>query len=105
MSDKIILTNQSQLKKKYGSSTAIDKELKKMIAADKGRGIKTTVVHVDVAAEMKKYGGKAVTSAGSAAQNKAAIDAVYNKADPDYLMLLGATDEAHWDLLVWGYHS
>jgi len=92
MSDKIILTNQSQLKKKYGNTAALDKALKGMIAADKQRGIATTVVHLDDAAQMKKYGGKAVMSAGSASQNKAAIDAVYNKADPDYLMILGATD-------------
>ena len=92
MDDKIIVTNQGRLAKKYGSTTAIDKELKAMIAADKKRGIATAVVHLDDAVEMKTFGGKAVTSAKSASQNKAAIDAVFKKTDPDYLMILGATD-------------
>ena len=92
MSDKIIITNRSQLKKKYGNTTALDEALKAMTAADKQRDIATTVVYLDDAAQMKKFGGKAVTSAGSASQNKAAIDAVYKTTDADYLMILGATD-------------
>jgi hypothetical protein len=92
MSDKIIITNRSQLKKKYGNTTALDEALKAMIAADKQRGIATTVVYLDDATQMKKFGGMAVTSAGSASQNKAAIDAVYKTTDADYLMILGATD-------------
>ncbi len=92
MSDKIILTNQSQLTKKYGNTAVLDQFLKRLIAADKQRGIDTVIVHVDDAAQMKKYGGKAVKSAHVASQNKAAIDAIYKQANPDYLMILGATD-------------
>ncbi len=92
MPDKIILTNQSQLNKKYGNTAPLDQALKRMIAADKQRGITTLVVYLDDAVQMKNFGGKAVKSARIASQNKAAIDAVYKKTNPDYLMILGATD-------------
>lgn len=92
MSDKLIVTNQGRLQTKYSSTSLIDAALKGMITADKARGITTTIVHLDDASQMKKYGGNAVKSHKSASQNKAAIDAVFRKVDPDYLMILGATD-------------
>lgn len=93
MSDKLILTNQTRLKAKYGTGFgAIQSALNKLIASDAVRGIKTLVVAIDDSKVMSKYGGKAVLNAGSFKQNKDAVDAVCKSAKPDYLVLLGATD-------------
>ena len=71
MSDKIIITNRSQLKKKYGNTTALDEAIKAMIAADKQRGIATTVAYLDDATQMKKFGGKAAPSSTSSSRSPA----------------------------------
>ena len=92
MSAKIIVSNRGQLKKKYTSLSKLQKAINRLKAADKTRGIDTTLVYVDDAAQMKKYNGTAVTSAKSAKQNKEAIDAIYKKEVPEYLMILGASD-------------
>jgi hypothetical protein len=41
---------------------------------------------------MKEVGGRPVSSAGDYKQNKAAVDKVYQARQPEYLMLLGATE-------------
>ena len=93
MSDKVIVTNWTALKKKYGSKVSqIDAAIKKMIAADKARGLDTILLRIDSAADMKKVGGKAVISASNQKQNKNAIDAIDEKLSPDYILILGATD-------------
>src|SRR5687768_16929747 len=101
MTTKIIDTNESALKAKYGSAglKKIDAGVKKLIKADKARGIETRVIAVDNAAAMKKVKGKAVKMASSPKQNKDAIDKVYRASLPDYLMILGAPDVIpHQDL-------
>ena len=96
MSDKVIVTNGSRLRKKYGSNSTttgtIAKALKALVAADKKRGIKTTVVFMDDSVQMKKLNAPQVTSHKNAKQNKQAIDTIYSKLQPDYLMILGASD-------------
>src|SRR5688572_7543025 len=94
MTTKIIVTNETALKAKYGSAglKKINAALKKLIAADKTRGIGTRVIAIDNAAAMKKVKGKAVKKASSPKQNKDAIDKVYRASLPDYLMILGAPD-------------
>jgi hypothetical protein len=101
MDDKIIVTNRSALVGKYGSKgfATIRKALAALAAADKKRGIKSRVVYLDDKASMKKIGGKAVANATHPRDNKAAIDAVFKKMKPDYLMILGAPDVVpHQDL-------
>lgn len=101
MDDKIIVSNRGALLRKYGSKgvTAIEKALAALKAADKKRGINSTVLYLDDVAAMKKLGGKAVVSAANPRENKAAIDAVFKSSDPDYLMILGARDVVpHQDL-------
>ncbi len=101
MSDKIIVTNVSALRKKYGKGlTKIQTAWKKLIAADKLRGFKTRVIALDSAAAMKKFKVAAVTDAAHAKQNKQAIDAIYRALLPEYLLILGAVDVVpHQDLL------
>lgn len=94
MDDKIIVTNRNALRAKYGKSgfVKIQKSVAGLIAADARRGLRSRMVFVDDPAAMKRYGGKAVTDAASPQQNKAAIDAIYRKTSPEYLMILGAPD-------------
>lgn len=101
MDDKIIVTNRSALSAKYGAAglAQIGKALDALVAADAKRGITTRVVHLDDAAAMKRFGAAPVADRKSPKQNKAAIDAVFTKTEPDYLMILGSTDVVpHQDL-------
>ncbi len=101
MTDKIIVTNVSALRKKYGKGlTKIQTAWKKLIAADKLRGFKTRVIALDSATAMKKFKVAAVTDAAHAKQNKLAIDAIYRALLPEYLLILGAVDVVpHQDML------
>lgn len=101
MADKVIITNLSALKEKYRASgvMAIKKAIRSLIAADKKRGLNTTLVALDDAKQMEKLNAPAVKAPADAKQNKRAIDGVYQASRPDYLMLLGATDVIpHQDL-------
>ncbi|HEY0321966.1 MAG TPA: hypothetical protein VGC66_13490 [Pyrinomonadaceae bacterium] len=93
MDDKVIVTNLSALRSKYGKGLPkIEAAIKRLVAADKKRGIATRFVALDDAATMKKLNAPPVTNAGDFKQNKQAIDGVYRALMPDYLMILGAND-------------
>lgn len=93
MDDKVIVTNLSALKSKYGAGLQkIEAAIKKLIAADKKRGIATRLVALDDAVGMKRLNAPPVTNASDFKQNKQAIDGVYRALMPDYLMILGAND-------------
>ena len=101
MPDKVIVTNEGALRQKYGAAgwRAIAKAIKALIAADKKRGLNTRLVALDRAATMKRLGGRAVNSVMDCRANKEAIDAIYTKLDPDYLLILGSLDVVpHQDL-------
>lgn len=101
MPDKIIITNDSALKSKYGVQgyAAIKAAVQGLIEADDKRGLKTVYMAVDNASAMGKVGGKVVTDASDPKQNKDAVDAISKKLAADYLMLLGAPDVIpHQDL-------
>lgn len=100
--DKLIVTNGSVLKKKYGRAgmTKLNAALRALIAADKQRGLRTLLVQLDSATALKRYQAPVVKDAASPKQNKAAIDALYRRIQPSYLMILGATDVIpHQDML------
>ena len=92
--DKVIVTNLSALKRKYGTTGVqkIQAALKNLIAKDRKRGLVTRLYFLDDAAAMKQVNGKPVTKATDPKQNKNAIDAVYRAFAPDYLMILGSID-------------
>lgn len=94
LDDKLIVSNRSALRAKYGGAglRQLNAALSALIAADKKRGLKTRVVYLDDARSMKALSAPVVTDAGSPRQNKLAVDALYAKLVPDYLVLLGATD-------------
>lgn len=94
LDDKLIVSNRSALRAKYGGAglKQLNAALSALIAADKKRGLKTRVVYLDDARSMKALAAPVVTAADSPRQNKLAVDALYAKLAPDYLVLLGATD-------------
>lgn len=94
MDDKIIVTNGAALRAKYGSDglANLGKAIDALIKADGKRGIKSRLVYLDRPASMNSFNGSAVTDASDPEQNKKAIDAIFRKADPEYLMILGAID-------------
>lgn len=99
---KAIVTNVGALKKKYGNAgwKQLQAALDALIAADKARGLSTTVVALDSAVAMRRFKGRPVKDASSPKQAKAAIDAVYKALAPEYLMILGAVDVVpHQDLV------
>jgi hypothetical protein len=101
MSDKVILTNLTALKQKYGATglKKIRSALKDLIAADKKRGLITSLVALDDPQVMKKLKAPLVNDPASTRDNKRAIDGVYKTLAPDYLMILGAIDVVpHQDL-------
>jgi hypothetical protein len=101
MNEKVIVTNLGALKAKYGTAGVkkINTAVKALIAADKARGLRARVIALDSAAAMKAVKGRKVKDAGNPRQNKEAVDAIYRKLVPDYLVLLGAVDVVpHQDL-------
>lgn len=101
MTDKVIVTNLTALKKKYEPAgiKAIQTAVNELIAADKGRGLTTILVSLDDEKAMKKLKATPVKNPSSCRQNKKAIDGIYKALVPDYLMILGAIDVIpHQDL-------
>jgi Peptidase family C25 len=94
MVDKILITNTSALKKKYGDkgAAALLTAVRDYIAADKGKGLTTQLVDISDAAQMRKFKGKPVSSPTHQRQCKDAVDAIYAAAKPDYLVLLDGPD-------------
>jgi len=94
MSAKVMVSNLSALKAKYGLSrrNEIIKVAKELYAADKAQGLKTTLVDVSDATAMQKLGGRQVSDPASGQQNKRAVDAIYCALKPDYLVLVGGPD-------------
>jgi hypothetical protein len=92
--DKIIISNRSALQNKYGSAgfKKIQSAIKKLVAADKKRNLKSKLVFVDDAVAMKQAKSKVVKDATDPEQYKTAIDSLFHFYTPDYIMLLGATD-------------
>jgi hypothetical protein len=101
MDDKVIVTHRMALARKYGTTglARIRAGLTALVAADRTRGIRTRVVFLDDAGTMKRLRSQPVESASDPRRAKIAIDAVFEKLEPAYLMILGAPDVIpHQDL-------
>src|SRR5438105_7455484 len=93
MNSKIIVTNKAALEAKYGQEVKeIYRAVARLIAADKARGLETTVLAIDDAKDMKSVSAGPVTNRSDPRQNKNAIDAVFRKHDPQFLVILGSVD-------------
>lgn len=99
--DKIIVSNRGALVHKHGAAgfKKIQRALAALIKADAKRGLKTAVVFLDMAADMKTIGAPLAKPADRK-QTKRAIDEVCRTLQPDYLMILGAPDVVAHQLLV-----
>jgi hypothetical protein len=99
--DKVIVTNVSALKDKYGEGYAsIRKAVDNLIKADARRGLQSRLVELDAPAAMKVLKGTAVKSRANAEQNKRAIDAVCGSLRPDYVLILGSSDVVPHQMLA-----
>lgn len=95
MSTKLIVSNETALKSKYGQNLArVKRALARLKAADKIRGIQTRIVYIDKKSDMRKFNAvrKRVTDPTNSKQNKDAVDKVYKSLKPDYLVIFGAND-------------
>lgn len=93
MANKNIVTNNVALARKYGASglQRIQAALPPLLAADRARGIVTTVVDLSDKVQMAHLNAPVVT-VNDPRQNKAAIDGVWNATNAVYTMILGAPD-------------
>lgn len=95
MASKIIITNETVLKRKYTDDgwQVIMAYVDMMIGTDQtSRGIASYVIAVDNPAQMKSFGASAVTDPSSQKQNKQAVDKVCRKMKPDHVLFLGGPD-------------
>ena len=89
---KLIITVKASLKEKYGKSfPAVVALLNKLKTADKRRKIDTQIVFVDDPASMKKFKVKQ-TSSISPRECKRAIDRLFVKWSPAYMVIFGSQD-------------
>lgn len=94
MSDKLIVSNRGALRAKYGATglARVRAALRKLIAADRRRGLVSVVVFLDDARAMRARRARAVVDPADGQATKAAIDALYRTEKPDYLLIVGAHD-------------
>ena len=91
--DKFILTHRGALLAKYQATglKKVEAALERLVKADARRGIASQILRLDVAADMKPF-GSAVPALASARDIKRAIDAIAQRAQAHYLMILGGPD-------------
>jgi Peptidase family C25 len=92
--DKAIICNRAAMEAKYGAAwTAnIYNALQRMVAADGQRNLNTKTIDIDNSAQISAFGGQPVVNAADERGAKQAVDAVWNAAKPDYIMLLDGPD-------------
>ncbi|HRP32961.1 MAG TPA: hypothetical protein PKV73_13775 [Agriterribacter sp.] len=89
---KIIISAESTLALKYGKNMPkIKRMLQSLKRSDKKRGIATTVVYIDDKLSAKRAGIKAIKNVNPR-ECKQAVDDLYKKHVPDYMVLVGAQD-------------
>ena len=93
MIDKVIVTNKSALDALYGKeSIKVIEAINQLIEADESKGIKSSLIFIDDKQQMLEFKAQPVKESSDEKQNKDVIDAVYNKIEPDYILLLGGPD-------------
>jgi len=99
--NKMVVTHAGALKSKYGAQglAKIRGALDAMVAADAERGLTTRVVAIDSSKDMSGY-GKPTGLPATRSEAKAAIDALYKRERPDYIMILGGLDVIPLQLLA-----
>jgi hypothetical protein len=89
---KLIISCKGALTLKYGADfKKVDALLAKLATADKTKNLTTRIVYIDDPASASKAGIPVFTST-TEKDCKNAVDALYTKLKPDYIMLFGAQD-------------
>lgn len=89
---KFVVTSRKNLRAKYETHTGkVEKLLARLVASDKKRGIRTVIVYIDDPASAKAAGIPVVPSI-TRRSCKEAIDRIYQKHRPAYLVIFGAQD-------------
>ena len=97
---KFIITSKKNLQFKYGRNFAqVQKLLMRLEKEDKKKGLQTSTIYIDDAASTKKWGLKTIT-ATTARECKRAVDELYKKNAPVYVMILGAQDVVPFQEIV-----
>jgi len=91
---KLSVTVRARLERKYDAASLarIDAAVKKWIAADRARGIRTIHVAVDDAAAMRRHRARPLTGRVTPNKVKRAVDQLRRRYSPEYLVLFGADD-------------
>src|SRR5262245_35949223 len=91
---KLSLTIRAALVRKYGATELgrIDVAIATWVTADQKRGITNIVIALDDPAAMAAQGVAAVEGTVTPLKVKRAVDRLYEKLTPDYVVLLGAGD-------------
>lgn len=94
MTDKLIVTHGGALRRKYGPAglARIRAALRRLVAADRRRGLVSTLVLLDDAKAMRARGASPLVDSDDYVGAKRAIDAAFRAASPDYLLIVGAPD-------------
>jgi len=91
---KLSVTVTRHLQRKYDGAALrkIERAVKDWVRADAAHGVKTIHVAVDDAAAMRALGVRAVWGRVTANKIKRAVDALWKRLKPDYLVLFGGDD-------------
>ncbi|HNF47963.1 MAG TPA: C25 family cysteine peptidase [Chitinophagales bacterium] len=91
--DKVILTNKTALDLKYKTdSKFIIAALNKLVQADATKNLKSKLILLDDKTTMNAINVNRVRQFNDAEQVKIAIDGIYSKLSPDYILLVGGTE-------------
>jgi hypothetical protein len=98
---KLIISCKNPLTLKYGADNfpKVDALLSQLAAADKKRGLDTRIVYIDDSASATKA-GISVYASTTEKDCKNAVDQLYTKLKPDYIMLFGAQDIVAFQSIV-----
>ena len=94
MPDKIIVTNGTAMKQKYGALgfRAVLAAVRTLTGSDKRKSITTQLVDLGDPTTMRRYRAAPVSDPTDERQNKDAVDAIWAATKPDYLLILDAPD-------------
>jgi hypothetical protein len=92
--DKVVVTDVGALRRRYGSPgvTLIRSALRMLIEHDGARGIRAIVLDVSSRSALGPIDQPPVTRPDDHVRFRSVLDAVYDLASPDYVLLLGGPD-------------
>jgi len=93
MTTKLVLTHGAAMRRKYGvRAQQVDEALRRLVEADRARGLATRVVRLDEPGDLTGTQARPLGDPADPRATKDTVDAVYRALRPDYLMLLDAPD-------------